>query len=42
MKIYKTLIKLRFAKINPHEKSNGSQFAKLKPREILKKNDSRK
>ena len=30
-------IKLRFAKINPREKSTGSQFAKLNPREMLKK-----
>ena len=28
IKIYKTLIKLRFAKINLREKSTGSQFAK--------------
>ena len=41
IKIYKTLIKLRFAKINPREKSTGSQFARLNPRELLK-NDSRK
>ena len=34
IKIYKTFIKLRFAKIHPHEKSNGSQFAKLNPREM--------
>ena len=40
IKIYKTLMKVRFAKINPGEKSNGSQFAKLNPRELLK-NDSR-
>ena len=32
--IYNTLIKLRFAKINPCEKSPGSQFAKLNPHEI--------
>ena len=31
------MIKLRFAKINPHEKSTGSKLAKLNPREILKK-----
>ena len=35
IKIYKTLIKLRYSKINPREKSTGSQFAKLNPREIL-------
>ena len=29
--------KLRFAKINPREKSTGSQFAKLNPSEMLKK-----
>ena len=29
-------------KINPHEKSTGSQFAKLNPQEMLQKNDSRK
>ena len=34
IKIYKTLIKLRYSKINPREKSTGSQFAKLNPREI--------
>ena len=39
IKIYKTLIKLRFAKINPREKSTGSRFAKLNPRQMLK-NDS--
>ena len=37
IKIYKTLIKLKFMKINPHEKSTGSQFAKLNPHEMLKK-----
>ena len=37
IKIYKTLIKVRFAKINPREKSTGSQFVKLNPREMLKK-----
>ena len=37
IKINKTLIKLRFAKINPHEKSTGSQFAKSNKRETLKK-----
>ena len=42
IKIYKTLRKLRFAKINPRKKSTGSQFAKLNLREMLKKNDSRK
>ena len=31
------MIKLRFAKINPRQKSTGSQFAKLNPREMLKK-----
>ena len=36
-KIYKTLIKLRLVKINPHKKSSGSQFAKLNPHEMLKK-----
>ena len=36
IKIYKTLVKLRFTKINPREKSTGSQFAKLNPREMLK------
>ena len=36
-KYKKTLIKLRFAKINPHEKSTGSQFAKLNPGEMFKK-----
>ena len=30
-------MKLRFAKINPCEKSTGSQFAKLNAREMLKK-----
>ena len=33
----KTLIQLRFAKMNPREKSPGSQFAILNPREMLKK-----
>ena len=33
----KMLIKLRFSKINPREKSRGSQFAKLNLREMLKK-----
>ena len=33
IKIYKTLMKLRFAKINPPEKSTGSPFAKTNPRE---------
>ena len=37
IRIYKTTIKLIFAKINPSEKSTGSQFAKLNPREMLKK-----
>ena len=37
IKIYKTLIKLRFTKINLREKSTGSQFAKLNPRKMLKK-----
>ena len=36
-KTYKTLIKLRIAKINPCEKSTGNQFTKLNPREMLKK-----
>ena len=36
-KYIKTLIKLRFLKINPCEKSTGSQFAKLNPRKMLKK-----
>ena len=35
IKIYKKLIKLRYAKKNPREKSTGSQFAKLNPREML-------
>ena len=35
--IYKTLIKLTIAKINPREKSTGNQFTKLNPREMLKK-----
>ena len=30
------MIRLRFAKIIPCEKSTGSQFAKLNPREMLK------
>ena len=42
MKIYKILIIERFAKINPREKSTHSQFAKLNPCEMLKKNDPRK
>ena len=37
IKIYKTLIKLRFAKMNPHKNSTGSQFAKLNPSKMLKK-----
>ena len=37
IEIYKTLIKLRFAKINLREKSTGSQFAKLNPREMFKR-----
>ena len=37
IKIYKALIKLRFVKINPRGKSRGSLFAKLNPREMLKK-----
>ena len=37
IKIYKTLIKLRFAKINPHKKSTGGQFVKLNPCKMLKK-----
>ena len=37
IKIYKTLIKLRFAKINPREESSDSQFVKLNPHEMLKK-----
>ena len=36
LKICKTLIKLRFAKISPCEKSTGSQFAKLNLSEMLK------
>ena len=28
-------IQLRFVKVNPQEKSNDSQFAKLNPREIF-------
>ena len=34
---YKILIKIRFAKINPHEKSTINQFSKFNPREMLKK-----
>ena len=30
-------IQLRFVNINPRKKSTGSQFAKLNPREMLKK-----
>ena len=30
-------MKLSFLKINPREKSTGSQFAKLNPHEMLKK-----
>ena len=37
IKIYKTMITLRFAKINPREKSTSSQFGKLNPRKMLKK-----
>ena len=37
IKIYKTLIKLRFLKINPCEKSSVSQFANLNTRKMLKK-----
>ena len=37
MKVCKTLMKLRFAKINPREKSSSSQFAKLNLREMLRK-----
>ena len=37
IKLYETLIKLRNAKINPREKSTGSQFTKLNPHEMLKK-----
>ena len=37
VKIHKTLIKVRFAKINPPEKSAGSQLARLNPHEMLKK-----
>ena len=37
IKIYKTLIKIRFAEMNPCKKSTGNQFAKLNPREMLKK-----
>ena len=37
IKRYKTLLKLRFAKINRCEKSRGSQIAKLNLREMLKK-----
>ena len=36
IKMYKTLIKLRFTKINPREKSTGSQFMKLNPCKMLK------
>lgn len=35
--MHKTLIKLRFVKINPREKPAGSQLAKSNPREMLKK-----
>ena len=35
--MHKTLIKLRFVKINPREKPTGSQLAKSNPREMLKK-----
>ena len=35
--MYETLIKLRFAKINPREKFTSSLSAKLNPREMLKK-----
>ena len=35
-------MKVRFAKINPRKKSDGSQFTKLNPSKMLKKNDSRK
>ena len=34
--MHKTLIKLRFVKINPREKPTGSQLAKSNPREMLK------
>ena len=37
MKVGKTLMKLRFAKINRREKSSSSQFAKLNPWEMLRK-----
>ena len=40
IKIYKTLIRLRFAKINPRKKSTGSQFAKLNPRQMIRENKS--
>ena len=33
IKIYKRLIKPRFAKLNPHKKPTGSQFAKINPRQ---------
>ena len=35
--IYKTLIKLRFGKINPRKKFTSSHFVKLNPRKMLKK-----
>ena len=37
IKIYKTLIKLKFTRINCCKISTGSQFAKLNPHEMLKK-----
>ena len=36
------MIKLKFVKINPREKSTRSQFTKLNPREMLKKNAGQK
>ena len=37
IKIYKTLIKLRFVEINPLEQSTGTQFTKLNSCKMLKK-----
>ena len=42
IKICNTLLKLRFPKTNFREKSSDIQFAKLNPREMSKKKDSRK
>ena len=40
-KYIKILMKVRFAKINPPKKSNGSQFTKLNPSKMLKKKMTR-